>query len=198
MLNVAHCGGSTFYNLFYTIMEEKDTLDVETKDIDPNSEDTVDYEALYKSQSEELQKLKEDAEKRKNRYKSSKAQENKSWDVSEDVIQSKIDESINTLQFYNSNKEANEFKEDIEGLVAKGYDRTDAYKVVLSDKKPELLLDEAKRRQLSGGVALSWVPIDDKKKPLSELTREDVKNMSEKERREYFPIWWESKKYYSE
>lgn len=193
MLNVAHCVGYAFYNLFYIIMEKKKTLDVEQNIETPNSEpkttesDTVDYKALFEAE-------KENAEKWKNRYKSSKANEHKGWDVNPDEIQAKIDESLGTFQFYSNNESAVELREDIESLVAKGYDRNDAFVVVASKKDPSLLLDDAKKAQLAGWTALSWVPIVETHKQISDLSTEDIRTMPIEELREkYMPLknWWQ-------
>jgi hypothetical protein len=43
-------------------------------------------------------------------------------------------------------------------LVAKGIERDKAFKYVIAEKDPSLLLDDAKKAQLNGNTALNGVP----------------------------------------
>jgi hypothetical protein len=66
-----------------------------------------------------------------------------------------VDESVGVVKFYSENKDANQYQADIEALVAKGIERDKAFKYVVAEKDPSLLLDEAKRNQLNGNTALN-------------------------------------------
>jgi hypothetical protein len=43
-------------------------------------------------------------------------------------------------------------------LVAKGVERERAFKLIIAEKDPTLLLDDAKKAQLNGNTALNGVP----------------------------------------
>jgi predicted secreted acid phosphatase len=66
-----------------------------------------------------------------------------------------VEESVGVVKFYSENKDANQYQADIEELVAKGIDRSKAFRFVLAEKDPSLLLDDAKRAQLNGNTALN-------------------------------------------
>ena len=108
----------------------------------------------------EKEKALSDSQKREKRFKTTKANENKTpWQtIDQESIKKMVDESVWTVRFYSENKEANQYQEDIEALVIKGIWREQAYKYVLAEKNPELLLDEQKKAQLRGNTALNWVP----------------------------------------
>lgn len=62
-------------------------------------------------------------------------------------------------EFFSKNPHAKEFEADIEALKeSKGLSYDDAAKLVIADKKPELLLEEAVRNKKSGWAPLTWVP----------------------------------------
>jgi hypothetical protein len=59
------------------------------------------------------------------------------------------------VKFYSENKDANQYQADIEALVAKGIERDKAFRYVIAEKDPSLLLDDAKKAQLRGNTALN-------------------------------------------
>ncbi|MDR2541705.1 MAG: hypothetical protein LBD11_08445 [Candidatus Peribacteria bacterium] len=135
---------------------------------------TIKLEELTQEQLDELEakasnaeKFSADAEKRKGRFKATKAQI-KSAKVSKPESEDDDDDEEDTttpttdddlefrleakLEFYHSNPKAKEFKEDIEGYVNKGLNRDEAMKLVFANKDPELLRDPALVNQDSAGI----------------------------------------------
>jgi hypothetical protein len=103
------------------------------------------------------------------------------------------------VKFYSENKDANQYQSDIEALVAKGIDRSQAFKFVLADKDPILLLDDARRAQLNGNTALNGVPahLQSQKDPNS-MTPEEIAKLSDAEFDKLFPSGRSTKKFYSD
>lgn len=92
------------------------------------------------------------------------------------------------MKFYSENKDANQYQADIEALVAKGIDRSQAFKFVLAEKDPALLLDDARRAQLNGNTALNGVPahLQGQKDPNS-MSPEEINALSDEEFDKLFP-----------
>lgn len=92
------------------------------------------------------------------------------------------------VKFYSENKDANQYQADIEALVAKGIDRSQAFKFVLAEKDPALLLDDARRAQLNGNTALNGVPahLQGQKDPNS-MSPEEINALSDEEFDKLFP-----------
>lgn len=126
-----------------------------------------DYKALYQQQQAETNK-------RKNRYKSSKATEQVS--LKKEDIDKMVSDSLWAVKFYEANKVASDHKEEIETFVSKWLDREQAYKLVMADKDPTVLLDEAKRNQLAGNTWLQGVSQSSSQK--TNYTDEEIMNMS--------------------
>lgn len=149
-----------------------------------------DYKTLYEQQKSEI-------DKRKNRYKSSKANEQNSIknSVKREDIDKMISDSLWAVKFYETNKIASEHKEEIEAFVGKWLDRDQAYKLVMADKDPTVLLDEAKKTQLLGNTWLQGVPANLTKK--TNYTDEEILSMSSEEF-EKINHTWETKKYYTD
>ena len=180
-----------------TEVENNNIEEVETEESTENEE--VDYKALYETEKEQKEKAEADSKKWKDRFKSNKAKENSTTTFDEETMKKMVDGSISTIEFYSENKAAKEHKEDIEALVAKGVERDKAYRYVLSEKDPTLLLDEQKRNQLKGWTNLTGTPADleGKKDPYS-MSEEEIAQLSDKEFDELFPEKQQYKRYHSE
>lgn len=176
-------------------MPEETTVE-ETETEDEVVTDNTDYKAMYEQKEAE-------AQKRKDRFKKAKASEWTQPKVNEDEIINKattaVDEKLNAINFYSQNKEAMESKEDIEALVGKGIEREKAYKYVMAEKNPELLLDDAKRNQLAGNTALNGVPAhQNPSQSIYNMSEEDIAKMSDAEFDKAFPSASSPKKYFSQ
>jgi hypothetical protein len=103
------------------------------------------------------------------------------------------------VKFYSENKDANQYQTDIEALVAKGIDRSQAFKFVLADKDPTLLLDDARRAQLNGNTALNGVPahLQGQKDPRS-MSEDEIAKLSDEEFDKLFPSSNQTKRFYSD
>lgn len=161
----------------------------------------VDYKTLYEQEKAEKEKALADSKKWEWRFKTTKAKENqwKTQGVTTDDVKKMVDDWVNLVRFYSDNKGAIEYQEDIETLVAKWIDRNQAFKYVLAEKDPTQLLDEAKKAQLSGNTALTWVPwkLWGQKDPYL-MTDEEVAQLSDAEFEKLFPSWADQKKFYAE
>lgn len=180
--------------------EEVTTTEEEVEATDTQDTDDVDYKALYEQEKAEKEKALADSKKWESRFKTTKAKENQAkWWVSTEDVQKMVNDWIGLVRFYSDNKGAVEYQEDIETLVAKGIDRASAYKYVLADKKPEDLLDEAKKAQLSGNTALTWVPwrIWGQQNPY-DMSEEDIAKLSDADFDKMFPSWADQKKFFAE
>lgn len=176
-------------------------LETNVEEVDTETEDTddVDYKALYETEKSEKEKALADADKRKGRFKKSKADENNTPWLDQDAIKKMVDDSVWVVKFYSENKDASQYQEDIEALVAKGIDRNKAFRYVVAEKDPSLLLDDAKKAQLMGNTALNWVPTSEQgKKNPQDLSDDEISKLSDKEFDELFPAQWQSKKFYAE
>jgi hypothetical protein len=124
-----------------------------------NQEEPLTVEQLQQQLEDEKvarSKAEASADKRKNRYKSSKAQvkeppvstSDDDDDEDEDTTSQRNDDNLESrieakLDFYQTNPQAKEFKADIEGYVGKGLNRDEAMKLVYANKNPELLREPA-------------------------------------------------------
>lgn len=171
------------------VIEETETeQEVET--------DNTDYKSMYEQEQAEKQK-------RKDRFKKAKANEVNQPKVNEDEIINKattaVDEKLSAINFYSQNKEAVESKEEIEALVGKGIEREKAYKYVIAEKNPELLLDDAKRNQLAGNTALNGTPAyQNPSQNIYNMSEEEIAKMSDAEFDKAFPSASSPKKYFSQ
>lgn len=164
-------------------------------------EDTTDYKALVEQERAARQQAEADAKKRKDRFKWAKAVENSNpnkW-LDQETIKKMVDESVWVVKFYSENKDANQYQADIEALVAKGIDRSQAFKFVLAEKDPTLLLDDARRAQLNGNTALNGVPanLQGQKDPRS-MSDEEIAKLSDEEFDKLFPAHNNTKRFYSD
>ena len=178
---------------------EEEIVTPEGEEVITKKDDT-DYKALYETEKSEREKATADSDKWKDRFKSTKAKENKEtpW-LDQESVKRMVDESVWVVKFYSENKDANQYQEDIEGLVAKGIERDKAFKYVIAEKDPSLLLDDAKRAQLNGNTSLNWVPATiNGKKSLESMTGEEINNLSDAEFDELSPATANSKKFYAE
>ena len=76
--------------------------------------------------------------------------------VAKQAIESEA--KVEKWEFFSKNPHAKEFEADIDALKeAKGLSYEDATKLVIADKKPELLLEEQVRNKMSGWAPLTWV-----------------------------------------
>lgn len=167
---------------------------------DGGGEDTTDYKALVEQERAAREQAEADAKKWKDRFKSTKANENKqTTGIDQDSVKKMVEESVWLVKFYSENKDANQYQSDIEALVAKGIERDKAFKYVIAEKDPSLLLDDAKRAQLRGNTALNWVPanLQGQRDP-STMTPEEINALSDDEFDKLFPSGWQKKKFYSE
>ena len=163
--------------------EEELTTTEEVEATDTQDTDDVDYKALYEQEKAEKEKALADSKKWEGRFKTTKAKENQAkWWVSSEDVQKMVNDWIGLVRFYSDNKDAAEYQEDIETLVAKWIDRSSAYKYVLAEKKPEALLDDAKKAQLSGNTA----------------SEEEIAKLSDAEFEKLFPSWADQKKFFAE
>lgn len=183
-------------------MEEENltTTEEEVEATDTQDTGDVDYKALYEQEKAEKEKALADSKKWEGRFKTTKAKENQAkWWVSSEDVQKMVNDWIGLVRFYSDNKDAAEYQEDIETLVAKWIDRSSAYKYVLAEKKPEALLDEAKKAQLSGNTALTWVPwgIWGQQDPYN-MSEEEIAKLSDAEFEKLFPSWADQKKFFAE
>lgn len=178
----------------------EETIDTETTEVaDDDGKDTTDYKALYEQKTQDLEQVESEKNKRKERFKSTKANENKSTPVDQDSIKKMVDESVGVVKFYSENKDANQYQPDIEALVAKGIERDKAFKYVVSEKDPSLLLDDAKRAQLNGNTALNGVPAQiNGQKNKESMTEEEVMSLSSEEFDKTFPSSQNPKKFFAE
>lgn len=168
---------------------------------DEGGEDTTDYKALVEQERAAREQAEAEANKRKDRFKKTKANENNNpnrW-LDQESIKKMVDESVWVVKFYSENKDANQYQADIEALVAKGIDRSQAFKFVLAEKDPVLLLDDARRAQLNGNTALNGVPahLQGQKDPNS-MSPEEINALSDEEFDKLFPSWRNTKKFYSD
>ena len=184
---------------------EEETLNINTSedvnDVDESGEDTTDYKALVEQERAAREQAEAEANKWKDRFKKTKASENNNpnkW-LDQESIKRMVDESVWVVKFYSENKDANQYQSDIEALVAKGIDRSQAFKFVLADKDPTLLLDDARRAQLNGNTALNGVPanLQGQKDPNS-MTPEEIAKLSDAEFDKLFPSGRSTKKFYSD
>ena len=186
----------------YVILEEDDEetgADDTTGDETGDDADTTDYKDLYEKEKEAREQTEAEKQKRKERFKWAKANENKTPAVDQDSIKKMVDESVWVVKFYSENKDANQYQEDIEALVAKGIERDKAFKFVLAEKDPSLLLDDAKKAQLNGNTALNGVPAQlNWVKNKESMTEEEALALPQKEFDEMFPSSWNSKKFFAE
>lgn len=170
-------------------------------DGDEGGEDTTDYKALVEQERAAREQAEADANKRKDRFKKTKANENNNpnkW-FDQEAVQRMVNESVWVVKFYSENKDANQYQSDIEELVAKGIERDKAFKYVIAEKDPTLLLDDARRAQLSGNTALNGVPanLSGQKDPRS-MSEEDIEKLSDDEFDKLFPSGTNTKKFYSD
>lgn len=184
---------------------EEEKLNIDTSEdennVDEGGEDTTDYKALVEQERAAREQAEAEANKWKDRFKKTKANENNNpnkW-LDQESIKRMVDESVWVVKFYSENKDANQYQEDIEALVAKGIDRSQAFKFVLADKDPTLLLDDARRAQLNGNTALNGVPahLQGQKDPNS-MTPEEIAKLSDAEFDKLFPSGRSTKKFYSD
>lgn len=184
---------------------EEEKLNIDTSEdennVDEGGEDTTDYKALVEQERAAREQAEAEANKWKDRFKKTKANENNNpnkW-LDQESIKRMVDESVWVVKFYSENKDANQYQEDIEALVAKGIDRSQAFKFVLADKDPTLLLDDARRAQLNGNTALNGVPahLQGQKDPNS-MTPEEIAKLSDEEFDKLFPSGRSTKKFYSD
>ncbi len=184
---------------------EEETLNIDTSEdennVDEGGEDTTDYKALVEQERAAREQAEAEANKWKDRFKKAKANENNKlnkW-LDQESIKRMVDESVWMVKFYSENKDANQYQEDIEALVAKGIDRSQAFKFVLADKDPTLLLDDARRAQLNGNTALNGVPahLQGQKDPNS-MTPEEIAKLSDAEFDKLFPSGRSTKRFYSD
>lgn len=109
-------------------------------------------------QEQDAEYWKAKAEKYKGMFKAEKAKVGKETVNTDEIltkVNSEMDEKFKAVEFYSKNQSAFEMKEDIEALVAQGIDRERAYKFVIAEKNPELLLDDQKKAQLNGNTDLN-------------------------------------------
>lgn len=166
---------------------------------DEGGEDTTDYKDLYQKEKEAREQTEAEKQKRKERFKGAKAAENKTPQVDQDSIKKMVDESVWVVKFYSENKDANQYQQDIEALVAKGIERDKAFKYVIAEKDPSLLLDDAKKAQLNGNTALNGVPAQlNWVKNKESMTEEEINALSQEEFDKLFPSSWNSKKFFAE
>lgn len=185
-------------------MEEKETIETtetETPETETETEDGVDYKAQLEQERQAREDAEADAKKWKDRAKGNYKKVNETKDtkwIDQDSIKKMVDESVWVVKFYSENKDANQYQEDIESLVAKGIARDKAFKYVIAEKDPSLLLDDAKKAQLNGNTALNWVPkaIGDKNR--DELTDVEIAQLSDADFEKLFPSGSEHKKFYAE
>ena len=184
---------------------EEEKLNIDTSEdennVDEGGEDTTDYKALVEQERAAREQAEAEANKWNDRFKKTKANENNNpnkW-LDQESIKKMVDESVWVVKFYSENKDANQYQEDIEALVAKGIDRSQAFKFVLADKDPTLLLDDARRAQLNGNTALNGVPahLQGQKDPNS-MTPEEIAKLSDAEFDKLFPSGRSTKKFYSD
>lgn len=164
-------------------------------------EDTTDYKALVEQERAAREQAEAEANKWKDRFKKTKASENNNpnkW-LDQESIKRMVDESVWVVKFYSENKDADQYQSDIEALVAKGIERSQAFKFVLADKDPTLLLDDARRAQLNGNTALNGVPahLQGQKDPRS-MSEDDIAKLSDEEFDKLFPSSNQTKKFYSD
>lgn len=169
--------------------------------VDEGGEDTTDYKALVEQERAAREQAEAEANKWKDRFKKAKANENNNlnkW-LDQESVKKMVEESVGLVKFYSENKDANQYQADIEELVAKGIDRTKAFRFVLAEKDPILLLDDAKRAQLNGNTALNGVPAHllGQKDPNS-MTPEEIAKLSDEEFDKLFPSGRSTKKFYSD
>lgn len=162
----------------------------------------IDYKALVEQERAEKDKALADAKKWKDRAKSEYKKVNETKDtkwLDQESIQKMVNESVWVVKFYSENKDANQYQADIEALVAKGIERDKAFRYVVSEKDPSLLLDDAKKAQLNGNTALTGVPwgINGERNPNS-MTNDEISALSDVEFNKIFPSAAEPKKFYSE
>lgn len=180
-------------------MTDTEEPTVEEPTVDENDDDTTDYKSLYEQERQAKEQEATEKQKRKERFKGAKANENKQPPVDQDSIKRMVDESVGVVKFYSENKDANQYQSDIEALVAKGIERDKAFKYVVAEKDPSLLLDDAKRAQLNGNTALNGVPaqINGQKNP-NAMTEEEVVALPQEEFDRLFPSSPNSKKFFAE
>ena len=180
----------------------EDNLELDTsEDVIDGGEDTTDYKALVEQERAAREQAEADANKWKDRFKKSKANENSNpnkW-LDQEAIKKMVDESVWVVKFYSENKDANQYQTDIEALVAKGIDRSQAFKFVLADKDPTLLLDDARRAQLNGNTSLNGVPahLQGQKDPRS-MSEDEIAKLSDEEFDKLFPSSNQTKRFYSD
>jgi len=180
-------------------MEEMENEELDNE-LDNESGDETDYKSLYETEKAERERASADANKWKDRFKKTKASESSQtkW-LDQDSVRRMVDESVWVVKFYSENKNANEYQEDIEALVAKGIERDKAFKYVIAEKDPTLLLDDAKKAQLNGNTALTGVPanLNGQRNPES-LSDEEIEQLSDEEFDKLFPSSQNHKKFFSE
>lgn len=154
-----------------------------------NEDESVDYQALYEEQKAE-------SDKWKNRYKSSqkKANEQKADSINPEEVQSIVDRSLSTIQFYSDNKSAIDLKDEIEGLVAKWLERNDAYLLLKAKTDPVSILDDATKSQLAWNTALTWA--SSVWNNYSTLSPDEIAKLPEEEFNKLFPSWGKVSRYY--
>lgn len=176
-------------------MEDEEIIDT------PDNGEEIDYKALVEQERAAREQAEAKAEKYKGMFKSEKAKANdpKTQQIDQESVKKMVEESVGVVKFYSENKDANQYQTDIESLVAKGIDRSQAFRFVLSEKDPTLLLDDAKRAQLSGNTALNGVPAywQGQLDPRS-MSEADIEKLSDDEFDKLFPAGGNTKRFYSD
>jgi len=164
-------------------------------------DDTTDYKALVEQERARAEQAEAEASKWKDRFKKTKANENANpnkW-LDQETVKRMVDESVWVVKFYSENKDANQYQADIEALVAKRIERNKAFKYVIAEKEPSLMLDDAKRAQLNGNTALNGVPAQlNWVKNKESMTEEEINALSPDEFDKLFPSSWNPKKFFAE
>lgn len=85
-------------------------------------------------------------------------------------------------KFFETQPKAKEFEQDIDRLVTeKDLTVEEAFRLVAAEKDPTLLMDEQTLNKMDSNWSLWWVPRDNTKKNLSEMSPDEVKDMSDDE-----------------
>jgi len=166
------------------------------------SGDETDYRSLYEQEKAEreeaLESVKKWKERAKTNYKKVNEKKSDSW-IDQDTVKRMVDESVGVVKFYSENKDANQYQSDIEELVAKGIERDKAFRYVIAEKDPSLLLDDAKKAQLNGNTALTWVPSNpDIVKNPNQMSDEELAELSDEEFDKLFPTTQNDKKFFAQ
>ena len=200
--NTAFAGGFALILTKQTMDENLNTPNPETPENEGWEENQVSLDELQEQLALEKsarEKAEAESEKWKSRFKTTKAKEN-DWaqKFDQSSIQKMVNDSVSTVQFYSENKDANQYKEDIESLVAKWIEREKAFRYVIAEKDPSLLLDDAKKAQLMWNTALNWVPANLGQKDPRSMSGEEIEKLSDAEFDKLFPSQSEVKKFYAQ